>query len=243
MAARELDALALVLLYQRVGSEKFERPLGAGSGVPRSTTRCGTERSCCCAERWERSARASIPSRSMRCSGHVGNCDYRGRRCRRSLGPTMPPRRDDAIQLKDRRSLAYAEWGDERGAPVLFFHGNAGSRLYCPNDAATAAARVRPLTIDRPGVGGSDVLPRRRFVDWPRDVREFTDALGIDRFGVVGWSAGGPYAAAGAVHPRPAHRRRDRCQPCPIAVLLHGEPGRARTAVGRPPQDARTRGT
>ena len=108
----------------------------------------------------------------------------------------MPPRRDDAIQLEDGRRLAYAEWGDEHGAPVLFFHGNPGSRLYCPNDAATAAARVRLLTIDRPGVGGSDVLPRRTFADWPSDVTEFTDALGIDRFGVVGWSAGGPYAAA-----------------------------------------------
>jgi pimeloyl-ACP methyl ester carboxylesterase len=37
---------------------------------------------------------------------------------------------------------------------------------------------------------------RRTFADWPSDVAELADALGIDRFGVVGWSAGGPYAAA-----------------------------------------------
>jgi pimeloyl-ACP methyl ester carboxylesterase len=55
---------------------------------------------------------------------------------------------------------------------------------------------VRLVTVDRPGIGGSDVLPRRTFSDWPRDVVELADALGVDEFGVVGWSAGGPYAAA-----------------------------------------------
>jgi pimeloyl-ACP methyl ester carboxylesterase len=50
--------------------------------------------------------------------------------------------------------------------------------------------------VDRPGIGGSDVLPRRTFADWPNDVVELADTLGVDKFGVVGWSAGGPYAAA-----------------------------------------------
>ncbi len=108
----------------------------------------------------------------------------------------MPPRRDETIKLRDGRRLAYAEWGDAEGAPVFFFHGNPGSRLYCPNAPVTASAHVRLLTLDRPGVGRSDVLPRRTFADWPKDVIEVADALGIDRFGVVGWSAGGPYAAA-----------------------------------------------
>jgi pimeloyl-ACP methyl ester carboxylesterase len=108
----------------------------------------------------------------------------------------MPPLRDSTIELRDGRKLAYAEWGDVEGVPVLFFHGNPGSRLYCPDAPVTASAHVRLLTLDRPGVGRSDVLPRRTFADWPRDVIEVADALGIDRFGVVGWSAGGPYAAA-----------------------------------------------
>jgi pimeloyl-ACP methyl ester carboxylesterase len=50
--------------------------------------------------------------------------------------------------------------------------------------------------VDRPGIGGSDVLPRRTLADWPNDVVELADRLGIDEFGVVGWSGGGPYAAA-----------------------------------------------
>jgi pimeloyl-ACP methyl ester carboxylesterase len=108
----------------------------------------------------------------------------------------MPPLRDDSIELRDGRRLAYAEWGDADGAPVFFLHGNPGSRLYCPDAPVTASARVRLVTLDRPGVGRSDVLARRTFADWPGDVVEVADALGIERFGVVGWSAGGPYAAA-----------------------------------------------
>jgi pimeloyl-ACP methyl ester carboxylesterase len=108
----------------------------------------------------------------------------------------MRPLRDDAIRLGDGRRLAYAEWGDPEGATVFFFHGTPMSRLYCPDDAVTASSRVRLVTVDRPGIGGSDVLARRTFADWPNDVVELADALDVDEFAVVGWSAGGPYAAA-----------------------------------------------
>jgi len=104
--------------------------------------------------------------------------------------------RDDAIRLHDGRVLAYAEWGDPDGATVLFFHGTPHSRLWCPDEGVTASSGVRLVTVDRPGVGRSDVRPRRTFGDWPNDVVELADALGAERFGVVGWSAGGPYAAA-----------------------------------------------
>src|SRR5262245_8312045 len=110
-------------------------------------------------------------------------------------GP-RPVLRDDVIRLGDGRRLAYAEWGDPEGATVFFFHGTPMSRLYCPDEGVTAASRVRLVTVDRPGIGGSDVLPRRTFADWPSDVVELADAIGVDKFAVVGWSAGGPYAAA-----------------------------------------------
>jgi pimeloyl-ACP methyl ester carboxylesterase len=108
----------------------------------------------------------------------------------------MSPLRDDAIRLRDGRRLAYAEWGDPRGIEVFLFHGTPLSRLWCPDETVTASSGVRLLTVDRPGIGGSDVLPRRTFSDWPSDVVELADTLEIDDFGVVGWSAGGPYAAA-----------------------------------------------
>ena len=108
----------------------------------------------------------------------------------------MSPLRDDAIRLRDGRRLAFVEWGDPEGAPVFFFHGMWLSRFDCPDEAVTASSRVRLVTVDRPGVGGSDVLLRRTYGDWPSDVVELADALEVERFGVVGWSAGGPYAAA-----------------------------------------------
>ena len=109
---------------------------------------------------------------------------------------TGGPITDDVVQLRDGRALAYATWGDPLGVPVFFFHGTPLSRLYCPDHAVTASRGVRLVTVDRPGIGRSDVLPRRTFADWPNDVVQLADALGIDTFGVIGWSSGGPYAAA-----------------------------------------------
>jgi len=108
----------------------------------------------------------------------------------------VAPLRDEVIRLRDGRRLAFAEWGDPEGATVFYFHGGPVSRLDCPDESVTASSRVRLLTVDRPGVGRSDVLPRRTLADWPADVVELADTLGVADFGVVGWSAGGPYAAA-----------------------------------------------
>jgi pimeloyl-ACP methyl ester carboxylesterase len=52
------------------------------------------------------------------------------------------------------------------------------------------------IVVERPGFGLSDFQRGRRLLDWPEDVAAFADVLGIERFAVVGNSAGGPYAAA-----------------------------------------------
>lgn len=108
----------------------------------------------------------------------------------------MSARLDFAITLRDGRRLALTEWGIPDGRPVLFCHGMPGSRLWCPDEAATTAADVRLIIPDRPGVGGSDPKPRRSVGDWPADVVELADALGLSTFGVLGASGGGLYAAA-----------------------------------------------
>lgn len=109
------------------------------------------------------------------------------------------PLLDADLTLTDGRSLSYAVWGDPQGSPVLLFHGSPGSRLFCPDGAATAAAGVRLITVDRPGYGRSDPQPGRRIVDWPSDVRQLADALGVQRFPVAAHSSGGPYALACAL--------------------------------------------
>jgi pimeloyl-ACP methyl ester carboxylesterase len=52
------------------------------------------------------------------------------------------------------------------------------------------------FTLERPGIGLSDREPGRNLLDWPGDVAAFADAFGLDRFAVVGFSAGAPYALA-----------------------------------------------
>lgn len=101
------------------------------------------------------------------------------------------------IATPDGRTLAVSTLGPDDGAPVVWCHGGLSSRL----DARLAggacdAVGVRLVTIDRPGIGGSSRRRGHRVADWPDDVTAVVDALGIERFAAVGWSAGGPYALA-----------------------------------------------
>src|SRR5512143_3551033 len=104
---------------------------------------------------------------------------------------------DNQIKLHDGRRLGYAEFGDPRGKPVLFFHGYPGSR-WDGAETGHAAERmgVRLIVPYRPGMGLSDYQTKRRLLDWPTDVVELAHALGLDDFAVIGYSGGGPYALA-----------------------------------------------
>lgn len=105
---------------------------------------------------------------------------------------------DRSIALGDGRRLAFVEHGDPAGPPVMLFHGVPGSRRSFDGAGAPApdGRRLRAIAVDRPGIGGSDPLPGRTLLDWPRDVAALADALGIARFAVLGGSAGGVYALA-----------------------------------------------
>ena len=112
---------------------------------------------------------------------------------------TAVPQSDSAVTLHDGRSLAYAEWGNPAGRPVVLFHGTPGSRLLCPDEDATVSADVRLITIDRPGYGRSDPYPDLSLLTWADDYAELHGRLGLPACPIVGWSGGGPYALACAV--------------------------------------------
>ena len=95
------------------------------------------------------------------------------------------------------RTVAYAEYGDPDGTPVLFFHGTPGSRLLGALYADAADERaVRLLAVDRPGYGRSSPRPDRTLADTPSFATPVLDDAGVEEAGVVGFSGGGPHALA-----------------------------------------------
>jgi pimeloyl-ACP methyl ester carboxylesterase len=109
---------------------------------------------------------------------------------------TQTTRLDQTVQLADGRVLGYAEYGPAGGPPLLVFHGLPGSRLAVPEMWPGEPGAVRVIAPDRPGMGTSAFQPGRRLTDWADDVRQLADSLGIQRFGVAGFSGGGPHALA-----------------------------------------------
>ncbi|HEY0199907.1 MAG TPA: alpha/beta hydrolase [Rhodanobacter sp.] len=103
--------------------------------------------------------------------------------------------------LRDGRTLAYAEFGQMDGDPVFYFHGSPSCRLepLLIGEDRLCATGMRFIAIDRPGMGQSDFLSGRQFVDWSGDVAFVADALGLQRFAVLGNSGGAAYAAVCAL--------------------------------------------
>jgi pimeloyl-ACP methyl ester carboxylesterase len=138
------------------------------------------------------------------------------------LNPTPRTSLDQTLVLKDGRRLGYAEVGDPAGAPVIYCHGFPASRKESLLvDAAAKRLRARIIAPDRPGYGLSDWKPERTLPDWPADVAELADALGVERFSVLGVSGGGPYGLA-LVHQLP-HRIKGAALVCPLGPVYQAE--------------------
>ncbi|MBE2314915.1 alpha/beta fold hydrolase [Solirubrobacter sp. CPCC 204708] len=103
-----------------------------------------------------------------------------------------------SVRLADGRRLAFGDAGPLDGQAVIYIHGALGAPLDCHGEFAEALEElgIRLLMPQRPGFGESTAHPGRCLQDFVRDLEQLTDALRIDRFGVVGVSAGGPYAVA-----------------------------------------------
>src|SRR5215469_989460 len=81
--------------------------------------------------------------------------------------------------------------------PVFWLHGTPQiGAPPAPLFPAAAEHGVRWVSYDRPGYGGSSPVPDRDVASGATDVAVIADALGLDRFAVLGQSGGGPYALA-----------------------------------------------
>ena len=102
------------------------------------------------------------------------------------------------ITLPDGRLMAYTEYGDPAGEPLIWCHGNPSSRREADllEPTLLQRAHVRAIVPDRPGIGLSTWRSGRKLIDWPTDLAALTAALNIERFALCGLAAGAPYALA-----------------------------------------------
>lgn len=101
------------------------------------------------------------------------------------------------MRLSDGRALAYRVFGEEGGVPLVALHGTPGSRLkFEVAETAARAFGIRVIAPDRWGYGASEAHPEPSLARYAHDIAELVDRLGVGRFGVMGVSGGGPYAAA-----------------------------------------------
>jgi pimeloyl-ACP methyl ester carboxylesterase len=101
------------------------------------------------------------------------------------------------LTLPDGRTLAYREFGDPDGAPVVNCHGGLLCGLdVAPFDDAARELGLRIISPDRPGLGDSSPSPERTTGDWAADVGGLLDGTGVEQTAVFGWSMGGQYALA-----------------------------------------------
>jgi pimeloyl-ACP methyl ester carboxylesterase len=103
------------------------------------------------------------------------------------------------VQLQGNAVVAFEEYGDANGEPVVFCHGWPSSRTMAQltNEPARELG-VRIISPDRPGISGSSLHPDRKLADWPHVVDRLLDHLGIGQFRMLAISGGAPYAYATA---------------------------------------------
>jgi pimeloyl-ACP methyl ester carboxylesterase len=95
------------------------------------------------------------------------------------------------------RRIAFCEYGDPTGRPVVVVHGSPGSRyegLSLDNAAATAGLRL--IVPDRPGFGRTDPHTDKGLHSWDDDYVTLIDHLELNSAALMGFSGGGGYALA-----------------------------------------------
>jgi pimeloyl-ACP methyl ester carboxylesterase len=107
---------------------------------------------------------------------------------------------ENVVQLHGGAVVAFQEYGDATGPPVIFCHGWPSSRTMAQlTDEPARALGVRIVSPDRPGISGSSTQLDRKLSDWPCVVEQLVDALRIGEFRILAISGGAPYAYATAV--------------------------------------------
>jgi pimeloyl-ACP methyl ester carboxylesterase len=101
------------------------------------------------------------------------------------------------VQLQGDAVVAFQEYGDANGVPVMFCHGWPSSCTMARlTEEPARELGVHIISPDRPGISGSSLQPNRKLADWPRVIERVLDHVGIGEFRALAISGGAPYAYA-----------------------------------------------
>lgn len=131
----------------------------------------------------------------------LGPNRYLGHNTEAAHFPTIVNRASSnlAITLRDGRVMAYAEYGDPKGKPVIGCHPTTGSRYQIhPNENVLHTLGIRFIVPDRPGFGRSSAKTKRQYSCWPDDLAQLLDHLSIDKYSLLAYCGGTPFALAAA---------------------------------------------
>src|SRR6266581_8332533 len=104
---------------------------------------------------------------------------------------------ENLVSLENGRVIAFEEYGDATGVPVIFCHGWPSSRTMARlTDEPARDLGIRIISPDRPGISRSSLHPNRKLADWPRVIERVLDHAGIGEFRALAISGGAPYAYA-----------------------------------------------
>ena len=110
----------------------------------------------------------------------------------------VPAHTEHRVEIDGGSHVLVRDFGPSDAPAVIYHHGTPSCSVDVPAGWGNAPAGVRIITFDRPGYGASPNVPGRAVGDAGRWSAQIADALGIDRFALMGTSGGGPHASAAA---------------------------------------------
>src|SRR5437899_12576649 len=108
--------------------------------------------------------------------------------------------RANIVELQDGTVVAFEEYGDPNGVPVLFCHGWPSSRTMARlADEPARELGVRIISPDRPGISASSLQRNSKLTDWTRVVEQIAGHLDINQFRLHAITGGAPFGYAPVV--------------------------------------------
>jgi pimeloyl-ACP methyl ester carboxylesterase len=96
------------------------------------------------------------------------------------------------MRYYENQCLAYAEYGDKRGIPLLVQHGSIASI----RDGLEGLGHARVICVARPGYGESSPCVIKSMLDYGNIIALLVEELKIGDFDILSSSAGAPYGYA-----------------------------------------------